>query len=227
MDAPEECGVPSGRAPPEPPGRLDLVHVARDLAPTEAPQCAHQGHVLVLAKIRDATRAGIGVGSHAEIGAVHVPIGSRGDTYDRYLVRLASTTLVDNMGTETTGKYLDELMRPEIYPARRALFDFCVQQGCPVYYGATLAAPTRGHIAFRRILLPLRSAADADIDLVCGAMEFLSAHELADGPSTATSSALPEPADDKGLVFRRIFRSDRWTDWSDDPLPLDETQVSR
>lgn len=177
--------------------------------------------------------AALGIPVRDQIDLLTLPKSARGNFFlierreDRYLVRLASTTLVDNMGTETTGKYLDELMRPEIYPARRALFDFCVQQGCPVYYGATLAAPTRGHIAFRRILLPLRSAADADIDLVCGAMEFLSAQELADGPSTATSSALPEPADDKGLVFRRVFRGDRWTDWSDDPLPLDETQVSR
>ncbi|WP_028793608.1 MULTISPECIES: PAS domain-containing protein [Thalassobaculum] len=169
------------------------------------------------------SEAALGIPIRDQIDLLTLPKSTRGNFFlierrgDRYLVRLAATTLVDNMGTETTGKYLDELMRAEIYPARRALFDLCVQQGCPVYYGATLAAPSRGHIAFRRILLPLRSAARAEIDLVCGVMEFLSAQELSDGPSTSPISGPHDPTDDKGLVFRRIFRADQWIDWSDAP----------
>lgn len=166
--------------------------------------------------------AALGIPIRDQIDLLTLPKSTRGNFFlierrgHRYLVRLASTTLVDNMGTETTGKYLDQLMRPEIYPARRALFDLCVHQGCPIYYGATLAAPSRGHVAFRRILLPLRSSARAEIDLICGVMEFISAQELADGPSTSPDSGPHEPADDKGLVFRRIFKTDQWIDWVDD-----------
>ncbi len=171
--------------------------------------------------LADAGEAVQGIPVRDQIDLLTLPRSARGNFFlierrdERYLVRLASTTLVENMGTETTGKYLDQLMRPEIYPARRALFDLCVQQASPVYYGATLAAPTRGHIAFRRILLPLRSAPDAEIDLVCGAMEFLSTQELADGSPHSTKSGPNDPVEDKGLVFRRVFAAGRWIDWSD------------
>lgn len=162
----------------------------------------------------------LGIPVRDQIDLLTLPRSVRGNFFliehqkGRYLVRLASATLVDNMGTETRGKYLDELMRPEIYPARRALFDLCVQQGCAIYYGATLAAPTRDHIAFRRILLPLRSTPRAEIDLVCGAMEFVSSQELANGSPISVSSASSEAINDNGLFFRRSFQSGRWLDWT-------------
>lgn len=133
---------------------------------------------------------------------------------NRYLVRLASTRLIDNMGSETTGKYLDELMRPEIYPARRALFDRCTDEALPVYYGATLAAAAREHVAFRRILLPLRSADGGAVDLVCGVMEFVSTSDLQDAAATGESEGPAEAADNNGLVFQLIFKNDRWRHWS-------------
>lgn len=129
---------------------------------------------------------------------------------DRYLVRLASTRLIDSMGGETTGKYLDELMRPEIYPTRRTLFDTCVRMTAPVYYGATLAAPTRDHVAFRRMLLPLRSDAEAPVDLVCGAMDFVPMEDLrTDSNAKPTSDLFPKKRT-KGLFFQHIFRNGRW-----------------
>lgn len=182
-------------------------------------------HWRMLARSNEAV---LGIPVRGQIDLLTLPKSVRGNFFliehqnGRYLVRLASTTLVDNMGTETTGKYLDQLMRPEIYPARRTLFDLCVQQGCAIYYGATLAAPTRDHIAFRRILLPLRSAPRAEIDLVCGTMEFLSSQELANGSPNSSISAASEAFDGNGLVFRRVFRSNRWIDWAEGPEELSD-----
>lgn len=176
-------------------------------------------HWRALAMSRDAV---LGIPVRDQIDLLTLPKSVRGNFFliehqdGRYLVRLASTTLVDNMGTETTGKYLDQLMRPEIYPARRALFDLCVHSGSAIYYGATLAAPTRDHIAFRRILLPLRSGPRAEIDLVCGSMEFVSSQELANGSAISSASNSSEGSSDKGLVFRRVFSSGRWIDWTGD-----------
>lgn len=132
----------------------------------------------------------------------------------RYLVRLASTRLIDNMGGETTGKYLDELMRPEIYPARRALFDRCLEAVAPVYYGATLAAPTRDHVAFRRILLPVRSAEDGPADLVCGVMDFVAMTDLRNAPERGAALSA-EQSRNNGLVFKHIFSDGRWSDLAD------------
>lgn len=128
----------------------------------------------------------------------------------RYLVRLASTRLIDNMGGETTGRYLDELMRPDIYPARRALFDRCLESPAPIYYGATLAAPTRDHVAFRRILLPVRSAADGPADLVCGVMDFVAMTDLRNAPERGAALSA-EVSRNNGLVFKHIFSDGRWS----------------
>ncbi|MDF1791369.1 MAG: PAS domain-containing protein [Thalassobaculaceae bacterium] len=129
---------------------------------------------------------------------------------DRYLVRLASTRLIDNMGAETTGKYLDQLMRPEVYPARRALFDRCTGEGVPVYYGATLAAATREHIAFRRILLPMRGTGGTDVNLVCGVMDFVSAIGFSDVPVAGAMDRPTRENRTNGMVFRLIFKDGAW-----------------
>ncbi|WPZ36419.1 PAS domain-containing protein [Thalassobaculum sp. OXR-137] len=180
-----------------------------------------------------AGEASLGIPVRDQIDLLTLPKSVAGNFFlierrgNRYFVRLAATALVDNMGTETTGKYLDQLMRPEKYPARKKLFELCTDRGCPVYYGATLAAERRDHIAFRRILLPLRSAPRGEIDLVCGAMEFITSQELSDGSLPAPSSGMQPPDTGNGLVFQRIFVSGHWDDWTGQPLAVAAPPQSR
>lgn len=125
---------------------------------------------------------------------------------DRFKCRLAGTGMTERMGLEPSGRYLDEMMKPELYPARAAFFQAVIQTAQPVYYQATLAAPDRDFIAFSRILLPVHSNDEAPApDLVLGVMLFL-------GPGKISPEAYCNAIKNNGVISAYSLVGDTWVE---------------
>ena len=129
---------------------------------------------------------------------IHVRIG------ERYQVRLAGSKMTDAFGFEPTGRYLDEMMAPDVYPERKRLFDHCTDNAVPVHYRAALAVPDRQHVGFSRILVPLRSTPNAGVDMVCGTMVFFGDAQLADDERKRIGSG------HTGVLFCVQYVGGRW-----------------
>lgn len=123
---------------------------------------------------------------------------------DRYRSRLAGTRMIEGVGHETKGRYFDEMVHPDFYEERKALFDRCTDHGLPIHYRATLAAPDRGHVAFSRVLLPTRSAPDSGIDLICGVMRFFGPKELFEAERRRVDEGV------RGILFVHEYRDGTW-----------------
>lgn len=72
----------------------------------------------------------------------------------RYRIGLTGANVAELMGGANTGRRLDELVPPERYAARAALFDAALRTGLPVAFRAYLAATGREHRLYKRLLLP-------------------------------------------------------------------------
>lgn len=73
----------------------------------------------------------------------------------RYRTRLAGTHVVELMGTDPTGKYLDEYLPGEESAAVRERYDQVVLTKLPSYRAALLQNPGREHVRFQRAAFPL------------------------------------------------------------------------
>lgn len=137
---------------------------------------------------------------------LHIYEHNRDGNRDRFRCRLAGTGMTERMGIEPSGRYLDEMMKPELYPARAAFFRAVIHSGQPVYYQATLAAPDRDFIAFSRLLLPVRSKHDATAaDLVVGVMLFL-------GPGKVSPDAYQISTTNNGVMSAYNLTGDAWVE---------------
>lgn len=123
---------------------------------------------------------------------------------DRYVNRLAGTAMVEGIGFETRGRYLDEMMAPETYPYRKVLFDTALDKGVCVHYRATLAAPNRQHVGFTRILFPAASATSGAADLVCGTMVFFGEAALSPDETELLKQGF------RGILFQAFFDGSQW-----------------
>jgi len=83
----------------------------------------------------------------------------------RFLCRLSGTRAVAELGRETTGLHLDEVLSPEAYALRRPLFDRVLATGRPLAYRGHLLPSARDWRIYWRLLLPLRSGDMADLVL--------------------------------------------------------------
>lgn len=82
----------------------------------------------------------------------------------RYRIRLAGTQVVDILGVDGTGKFVDELLTTdegaEIIRAYREI----LHTRQPQYLAGNLRASGRGHVPFRRVAFPLaRNGEDVDM----------------------------------------------------------------
>ncbi|MCR9256954.1 MAG: PAS domain-containing protein [Alphaproteobacteria bacterium] len=123
---------------------------------------------------------------------------------DRYLNRLAGTAMVEAIGFETRGRYLDEMMAPALYPERKALLDRCAEQAVCVHYRATLAAADREHVGFSRILFPAASDQESAVDLVCGTMVFFGNAALPPEEKKAVEEGY------RGILLNSYFDGTTW-----------------
>lgn len=86
---------------------------------------------------------------------------------------IAGTKLVDGLGYEPKGRYLDEVIPQQMYRDRQAVFDACLGQHRVFYEEGVLANPTSRYVGFRRILLPLAQELGGAVNLLCGLIVFV------------------------------------------------------
>ena len=122
----------------------------------------------------------------------------------RYRGRFCGTSAAESLGVEITGRFLDDLIDPDVYEDRKVLFDRCVDHSVAVHYRARLARPRKDHLAFGRMLLPLRSSPDSPVDMVFGVMRFLSVDEF------TPYDADMRRRDSKLAIFQTEYRNGVW-----------------
>ena len=73
----------------------------------------------------------------------------------RFRIRLLGTANVQLMGSDCTGEFLDERMRPEDAARIVATYRLVVDERRPHFLRGSLVAPGREHVHYERLLLPL------------------------------------------------------------------------
>lgn len=84
----------------------------------------------------------------------------------RFRFRLMGTGVVELMGADYTGRWVDETMSPEVYAHLEAAFaQVCA--GEPHYWERLLPFPARDFVGHRRLALPLASDGTT-VDMIIG-----------------------------------------------------------
>jgi hypothetical protein len=83
----------------------------------------------------------------------------------RFRIRLLGTANVQLMGSDCTGRYLDEQMRPDDAARITATYRSVVEERRPHYWRSFLSTPGREHMNYERLLLPL-AADGTTVDMV-------------------------------------------------------------
>jgi len=73
----------------------------------------------------------------------------------RLRYRLVGTEIVQRVGRDATGRYLDELYHPEVYDTAVSAYRRVVAQKCPLRVHGRMRHAEKGHIAFESLDLPL------------------------------------------------------------------------
>ena len=87
----------------------------------------------------------------------HLQIHRR-EANGRFRCRLSGTAVVQQLGRDATGTYLDEAIRPEAVAGRMRIFNRALETGMPVVYSGVMEVPRKGMKAYQRLLLPLADA---------------------------------------------------------------------
>ncbi len=83
----------------------------------------------------------------------------------RFRFRLVGTGLAEALGADNTGRFIDEIMPAEAYPALHATYSQLARQGTPQYWQRNLPFANRDFLAVQRLALPL--AADGNtVDMI-------------------------------------------------------------
>lgn len=122
----------------------------------------------------------------------------------RFRSIIAGTKIVDGIGFEPKGRFIDEIFTPEIYDRRRTMFDRCLDRGQPFYYSSTLAEPTWRYIGNTRLLLPLHQEAGGPVNMLCGLVLFFDRNELSAPDQMRIDRGY------KGLLHCNTYRDGRW-----------------
>jgi hypothetical protein len=100
----------------------------------------------------------------------HLQIHQR-EADGRFRCRLSGTAIVQQLGRDATGSYLDEAIRPEAVAGRMRVFNRALETGMPVVYSGVIEIPGRGMKAYQRLMLPLADAEGRPV-FVLSAMTF-------------------------------------------------------
>lgn len=83
----------------------------------------------------------------------------------RFRIRLLGTANVQLMGSDCTGQFLDEQLRPEDAARIMTTYRQVVDERRPHYWRSFLSTPGREHMHYERLLLPL-AADGTTVDIV-------------------------------------------------------------
>lgn len=82
----------------------------------------------------------------------------------RYRIRLAGTQVVNILGADGTGKFVDEMLTTEEGAKIVRAYDEILRTKQPQYLDGRLRVSGRGHVPFQRIAFPLaRNGEDVDM----------------------------------------------------------------
>ena len=112
----------------------------------------------------------------------------------RYRTRLVGTRVVELLGGDTTGQFLDERLSPERGALIIGHFDRVVETKQPHYFGGKLSNRNREHILVQRVCFPLARNGE-DVDMLAIVMVGLNVDRQA--PATPVANA----ADDQRRGF--------------------------
>lgn len=139
-------------------------------------------------------KRGPGVPRKADIDPVEIPallpfIQIHARQQDgRYLCRLSGTAMVEALGTETTGRYLDEILPARHLKTRTRILDRSLHSGMPIFYAGRLALPGREFLPFRRLILPLSTGdGEADCALTLATVETVGSQSVEKAPPAGIS----------------------------------------
>ncbi|MGH6948510.1 MAG: PAS domain-containing protein [Kiloniellales bacterium] len=102
----------------------------------------------------------------------------------RLRCRLSGTAITHFYGFEATGKYLDDLVPPEVRENRLEIFHRPLATRLPIYYIGRVVTEGRDHWRIARLLLPA-SSDGAAADILLGAVAYRAASDhvfLESGP---------------------------------------------
>ncbi|MCR9071944.1 MAG: PAS domain-containing protein [Alphaproteobacteria bacterium] len=129
----------------------------------------------------------------------------------RYRSLIASTRVAESLGFEPKGRFIDELMPPEIYASRRDMFDVCLRNSRSVFYRGAFSKPMDRYIGYCRLLLPLHREPAGPVDMLCGLMMFFEKGDLNARDRRWIENGF------SGLFDCLMFDSGNWRDWRPDP----------
>ncbi len=114
----------------------------------------------------------------------------------RYLCRLMGTGACAMWGEDPTWRYVDEILPPAAYAARRAPFDECLDQGRPLGFQARLVMRGREWKTYRRLMLPLRCGAVVDhVFSMVSALKVAEAGRMQAPPTLDGPETIVRPTD--------------------------------
>lgn len=92
---------------------------------------------------------------------------------DRFRCRLYGSKLRDFFGEDSTGRYLDEMVKPDAREKRNSLFRKPLESGRPLFYRGFLVAPGVEWRHFNRLLLPVATQPGASPTQIMGALRII------------------------------------------------------
>jgi hypothetical protein len=101
------------------------------------------------------------------------------DPDGRYFQRLAGARVVEKLGVDNKGRYLDQIVEPAHFEERRGHLERVLDTGLPAATRGFLSRPTALSGAFKRLMLPF-SRDDGVAGLVVSAIAYARSYELHD-----------------------------------------------
>jgi hypothetical protein len=101
------------------------------------------------------------------------------DPDGRYFQRLAGARVVEKLGVDNKGRFLDQIVEPAHFEERRGHLERVLDTGLPAAARGFLSRPTALSGAFKRLMLPF-ARDDGLAGLVVSAIAYARSYELHD-----------------------------------------------
>ncbi len=99
------------------------------------------------------------------------------DPDGRYFQRLAGARVVEKLGVDNKGRYLDQFVEPAHYEERRGHLERVLETGLPAAARGLLSRPTALSGGFKRLMLPF-ARDDGSAGLVVSLVAYARSYEM-------------------------------------------------
>ena len=118
----------------------------------------------------------------------HLQIHERADD-GRYLCRLSGIACVQAIGADSSGKWLDQVVSPQVYASAKPMFDRALANGRPLRYRGRLAIADGSWRIYHRLLLPMRQRG-ADGDTLLSTLKYDRGKRAIAAPAVRSTSTI-------------------------------------